>query len=194
MTVSSHQKLQELHTEIDRFYGQIEQYAVQIAQKIYAKNQNNALAMMMELMADKTLNYLGMEINKLRWLSPHSSPAEMLVSVVALARVLKNFIDARSGAGKEELLNYFAEWCNVSQGDFEIVFTETINTDYVHNQMDVVIAKVKKFMKTLEDLYAVLSRLDYIGKKRDGSIFVSENTDERDAVIHAKRSRTFLAD
>ena len=49
-------------------------------------------------------------------------------------------------------------------------------------------------MKTLEDLYAVLSRLDYIGKKRDGSIFVSENTDERDAVIHAKRSRTFLAD
>jgi predicted component of type VI protein secretion system len=194
VTVSSHQKLQELHTEIDRFYGQIEQYAVQIAQKIYAKKQNNALAMMMELMADKTLNYLGMEINKLRWLSPHSSPAEMLVSVVALARVLKNFIDARSGAGKEELLNYFAEWCNVSQGDFEIIFTEAINTDYVHNQMDVVIAKVKKFMKTLEDLYAVLSRLDYIGKKRDGSIFVSENTDERDAVIHAKRSRTFLAD
>ena len=107
--------------------------------------------MMMELMADKTLNYLGMEINKLRWLSPHSSPAEMLVSVVALARVLKNFIDARSGAGKEELLNYFAEWCNVSQGDFEIIFTEAINTDYVHNQMDVVIAKVKKFMKTLKN-------------------------------------------
>ena len=150
--------------------------------------------MMMELMADKTLNYLGMEINKFRWMSPHASPAEMLVSVVALARVLKNFIDARSGAGKEELLNYFAEWCNVSQGDFEVIFSETINTDYNHNQMDVVIAKVKKFMKTLEDLYAVLSRLDYIDKKRDGSIFVSENTDERDSVIHAKRSRTFLAD
>ncbi|KMQ67965.1 hypothetical protein ACM39_11575 [Chryseobacterium sp. FH2] len=194
MSVSSHKKLQELYTEIDKFYGQIELYATQISQKIYGKKQSSALALMMELMADKTLNYLGMEINRFRWMSPHTPPAGMLVSVVALARVIKNFIDARSGAGKEELLNYFSEWCNISQGDFEIVFSETINTDYNHNQMDVVIAKIKKFMKTLEDLYSILSRLDYIGKKRDGSIFVSENTDERDAVIHAKRSRTFLAD
>ena len=194
VSVSSHQKLQELYTEIDRFYGQIEVYATQIAQKIHSKKQNNELAMMMELMSDKTLNYLGMEINKFRWSSPYAPPAEMLVSVVALARVLKNFIDARSGAGKEQLLNYFAEWCNVSQGDFDTVFTETINTDYNHNQMDKSIAKITKFMTTLEDLFSVLSRLDYIGKKRDGSIFVSDNTDDRDAVIHARRSSTFLAD
>ena len=194
VSVSSHQKLQELYTEIDRFYGQIEVYATQIAQKIHSKKQNNELAMMMELMSDKTLNYLGMEINKFRWSSHYAPPAEMLVSVVALARVLKNFIDARSGAGKEQLLNYFAEWCNVSQGDFDTVFTETINTDYNHNQMDKSIAKITKFMTTLEDLFSVLSRLDYIGKKRDGSIFVSENTDDRDAVIHARRSSTFLAD
>lgn len=193
-SVASHQKLQDLYTEIDRFYGQIELYAVQIAQKIHAKKQTNELATMMEMMSDKTLNYLGMEINRLRWMSPHTPPANMLLSVVALARILKNFIDARSGAGKEELLNYFAEWCNVSQGDFETIFSETINTDYNHNQMDNVISKIVRFMKTLEDLFSILSRLDYIGKKRDGSIFVSENTDEREAVIHAKRSRTFLAD
>lgn len=193
-SVASHQKLQDLYTEIDRFYGQIELYAVQIAQKIHAKKQTNELATMMEMMSDKTLNYLGMEINRLRWMSPHIPPANMLLSVVALARILKNFIDARSGAGKEELLNYFAEWCNVSQGDFETIFSETINTDYNHNQMDNVISKIVRFMKTLEDLFSILSRLDYIGKKRDGSIFVSENTDEREAVIHAKRSRTFLAD
>ncbi|GAA4153506.1 hypothetical protein GCM10022217_09360 [Chryseobacterium ginsenosidimutans] len=194
VSVSSHKKLQELFVEIDHFYGQIELYAVQIAQKIHAKKQSNELALMMEMMSEKTLNYLGIEINKFRWMSPHTPPAEMLVSVVALARLLKNFIDSRSGAGKEELLNYFAEWCNVSQGDFEVIFSETINSDYNHNQMDKTIIKIRRFMKTLEDLYSVLSRLDYIGKKRDGSIFVSENTDEREAVIHAKRSRTFLAD
>lgn len=194
ISVSSHQKLQQLYTEIDRFYGQIELYSVQIAQKIHSKKQSTDLAMMMERMSDKTLNYLGTEINRLRWMSPHTPPANMLLSVVALARVLKNFIDAHSGAGKEELLNYFAEWCNVSQGDFEMIFSETINTDYNHNQMDIVIAKITRFMKTLEDLFSILSRLDYIGKKRDGSIFVSENTDDKEAVIHAKRSRTFLAD
>ncbi|MCY0977820.1 hypothetical protein PGH12_15755 [Chryseobacterium wangxinyae] len=194
VSVLSYKKLQDLYVEIDRFYGQIELYAVQIEQKIHVKKQNNSLALMMGLMSDKTLNYLGNEINSFRWLSPHSSPANMLLSVVALARVLKNFIDARSGAGKEELLNYFAEWCNVSQGHFETIFSKVINADYNHNHMDLTIAKVKTFMKTLEDLYSVLNRLDYIGKKRDGSIFVSENTDDRDSVIHAKRSRTFLAD
>lgn len=194
ISVSSHQKLQDLYTEIDRFYGQIEVYATQIAQKIHAKKQSTDLAMMMERLSDKILNYLGMEINRLRWMSPHTPPTNMLLSVVALARVLKNFIDAHSGAGKEELLNYFAEWCNVSQGDFEIIFSETINAEYNHNQMDKVIAKITRFMKTLEDLLSILSRLDYIGKKRDGSIFVSENTDDRESVIHAKRSRTFLAD
>lgn len=194
VSVSGHKKLLDLYTEIDRFYGQIELYAVQIEQKIHVKRQTNSLALMMELMADKTLNYLGTEINRFRWLSPHTPPANMLLSVVAFARVLKNFIDARSGAGKEELLNYFAEWCNISQGYFETIFADVINAEYNHNQMDISIGKVTRFMRTLEELYSVLNRLDYIGKKRDGSIFVSENTDERDSVIHAKRSRTFLAD
>ncbi|MEC3874185.1 hypothetical protein [Chryseobacterium salviniae] len=194
VSVSSHDKLQDLYTEIDRFYGQIELYSTQISQKIYAKKQSNSLALMMELMADKALNYLGSEINRFRWMAPHSAPAKMLLSVVALARILKNFIDARSGAGKEELLNYFAEWCNVSQGDFEIIFSDIINLDYNHNHMDRAIVKIMHFMKTLEELFSILSRLDYIGKKRDGSIFVSESTDERDIIIHARRSRTFLAD
>lgn len=194
LNISSHHKLQELYIEIDRFYGQIELYATQISQKIYAKKQSNSLALMIEIMSDKALSYLGSEINHFRWMSPHSSPAGMLLSVVAFARILKNFIDARSGAGKEELLNYFAEWCNVSQGDFETLFSDVINSDYNHNHMDRIIAKIIRFMKMLEDLFSILSRLDYIGKKRDGSIFVSESSDEKDAVIHAKRSRTFLAD
>lgn len=194
VSVSSHTKLRDLYAEIDRFYGQIELYSVQIEQKIRVKNQTNALAVMMGLLAERTLHYLGHEINRFRWLALHKSPAEMLLSVVSMARVLKNFIDGRSGAGKEELLNYFSEWCNLTQGQFETMFTEVINVDYDHNQMGKAISKIEVFMKTLEELFSVLNRLDYIGKKRDGSIFVSENTDDRDAVIHAKRSRTFLAD
>ncbi|WP_326982435.1 type VI secretion system baseplate subunit TssK [Chryseobacterium sp. MYb264] len=194
VSVSSHKKLHEIYMAIDSFYGNMELYAVQIEQKIHLKKQTNSLAVMMQYLADKTLNYLGTEINRFRWMSPHVPPAQMLLSVVGMARVLKNFIDARSGAGKEELLNYFADWCNLSQGNFEAVFTELINADYNHNEIDLNVARVKRFMKTLEELFSILNRLDYIGKKRDGSIFVSENTDDRDAVIHAKRSRTFLAD
>ena len=53
--------------------------------------------------------------------------------------------------------------------------------------------KVERFMKTLEDLLAILNRLDFIGKKRDGSIFVSEITNEKSS-LQPERSKTFLAD
>ncbi|KHE68080.1 MULTISPECIES: hypothetical protein [Capnocytophaga] len=191
--VASYKRLQELYSEIDRFYGQMEIYAVQIAQKIHTKNQTNPLATIIEQMTDRMLYYLATEINRFRWLTLYSTPSEMLVSVVGFARVLKNFIDARSGIGKEELLNYFSDWCNVSQGEFEMVFSEAINAEYNHNQIEVSVVRVERFMKTLEDLFAILNRLDYIGKKRDGSIFVSEITNEKSS-LQPQRSKTFLAD
>lgn len=191
--VSSHRKLQELYNEINRFYGQIELYAVQIEQKIQTKNQTNALAVMIVKMTDKILNYLGREINAFRWLSLYVPPAQMLVSVVGFARVLKNFIDAHSGSGKEELLNYFADWCNISQSNFEAIFSEIINTEYDHNRIGLIVEKITRFMNTLEELLSILNRLDYIGKKRDGSIFVAEVSDDKNT-IQPQRSRTFLAD
>ncbi|QAR30242.1 hypothetical protein EQP59_02150 [Ornithobacterium rhinotracheale] len=194
VSVSSHPKLTDLYNEIDRFYGQMELYGVQIEQKIHSKKQSGILVEMMEALTDKLLNYLGSEINRFRCLSPYMPPVHMLLSVISLARILKNFTDTRSGVGKEELLNYFAQWCNVTQGEFESLFTQVINVDYDHNQMDATIFRIKNFMRTLEELFSMLSRLDYIGKKKDGSIFVSEVTDENEAVIQPKRSRTFLAD
>jgi predicted component of type VI protein secretion system len=44
VSITSSKKLQDLYVEIDRFYGQIELYAVQIEQKIHVKKQNNSLA------------------------------------------------------------------------------------------------------------------------------------------------------
>lgn len=193
VSVASCKRLRELYSEIDRFYGQMEIYAVQIAQKIHTKNQTNPLATIIEQMTDRILYYLATEINCFRWLTLYSIPAEMLVSVVGFARVLKNFIDVRSGVGKEELLNYFSDWCNVSQGEFETVFSEVINAEYNHNQIETSVVRVEQFMKTLEDLFAILNRLDYIGKKRDGSIFVSEVTNDK-SYLQPQRNKTFLAD
>ena len=81
----------------------------------------------------------------------------------------------------------------MSQGEFEMVFSEAINAEYNHNQIEVSVVRVERFMKTLEDLFAILNRLDYIGKKRDGSIFVSEITNEKSS-LQPQRSKTFLAD
>lgn len=187
---NSHKGLIEMHTLIDKFMGQLELYAVQISQKINRKQQTNELAVMVLRMSDLIITYLGNEINSLRWLGLYTSPAYMLDKVVRLARIMKNFVDARSGAGKEELLNYLAEWCGLSQGDFEVLFTNLVNVGYNHSQIDKTLKQVNLFMKTIEQLFSALNKLDYIGKRSDTGIFIKERK-ENDPIERTKRSRFF---
>ena len=50
----------------------------------------------------------------------------------------------------------------------------------------------QEFMDLIEDLYNNLSRLDYIGKKPDGGIFVAETTNENQDIV--RRTRSLLVD
>jgi len=195
-TVSSHLSLLEDFNDLDKFLGQIEIYANQISQKINSKSQNNnILSQLLDVICDKTLTFLGQEINVFRWFMPNRPPAYMYNSIISLARILKNYIDSRSGSGKEELLNYFSEWCNISQGDFEVLFNDTINSGYNHNHIDATSAQVFKFTQTIQELFSILTRLDYIGKRKDGSIYVTEITDENQKIVtNARRNRTFIND
>ena len=133
------------------------------------------------------------EINSFRWFALHQSPAYMFDKIVSLARLMKNFIDSKSGAGKEDLLNYFAEWCSISQGGFEVLFTEVVNTGYKHNQIDKTAISTVNFMRTMSDLFSALNRLDFIGKRKDTGIFVKER-EESSTLNRTQRNRTFLAD
>ncbi len=189
-TTSSHKDLIEMHTQIDKFMGQLELYAVQIAQKINRKQQTNELASMVLRLSNLIINYLGNEINSLRWLGLYTTPAYMFDKIVRLARIMKNFVDAKSGAGKEELLNYLAEWCGLSQGDFEVLFTDLVNVGYNHAQIDKTMNQVKIFMRTLDQLFSALNKLDYIGRRNDTGIFVKERQ-ENDPIDRLKRSRFF---
>ena len=149
-STNSHKDLVDVHTNIDKFMGQLE----------------------------------------LRWLGLYTTPAYMLDKIVRLARIMKNFVDAKSGAGKEELLNYLAEWCGLSQGDFEVLFTDLVNVGYNHSQIDKTIKKVNIFMQMIEQLFAALNRLDYIGKRNDTGIFIKESF-ENNPIEKTKKSRFF---
>lgn len=192
-TVSSHQHLINIYDQIDKFLGQIELYAVQIAQKINHKNQNSELGIILLQLCERIMDFTGKEITSFRWLALHQPPVYMFDKIVSLARLMKNFIDSKSGSGKEDLLNYFAEWCSISQGGFEVLFTEVVNTKYQHNQIDIIAITTVNFMRTMSDLFSALNRLDFIGKRKDTGIFVKER-EENSTLSRTQRNRTFLAD
>jgi len=74
-------------------------------------------------------------------------------------------------------------------------FLAKLNIGYNHNHIDATSAQVFKFTKTIQELFSILTRLDYIGKRKDGSIYVTEITDENQKIVtNARRNRTFIND
>ena len=112
-----------------------------------------------------------------------------------MARVFKNTLDQYIGTGKEELINYFMEWCDLNQGELENLITNLTTHKYNHENINDTVEITAAFTKSISSLFHNLSRLEYIGKKREANIFVKEEIVKSDfPEILPKKRRSFLAD
>ena len=194
-SAGSHTDLSDVYYALEEFMGKMELYCMQINQKIQQKKQNNDMALIVQKLCDNLLLHQSSYYNYFRWVAIHEPPAAMLAHVSSMARLIKNTLDTYVNAGKEELINYFVEWCDVNQGAMETVITELGNHYYKHEDINAAIVKVSDFTKLISSLFYKLSRLDYIGKKKDINIFVKEKLVNPDtAEDTSKKRRSFLAD
>lgn len=195
-SVSSHPGLMEVYYGLEDFMAKMELYATQINQKIEQKKQNNELALMVQRMCNHVLQHQSQRMPDVKWAAMHQPPVYLFSMVASLARLIKNSLDIYVNAGKEELMNYFTEWCEVSQGALEAVITDLGDHKYQHEDINGTVLKVMGFTKVISGLFSKLNKLDYIGKKRDGSIFVKEEivATEKTAEAGQKKRRNFLAD
>lgn len=178
LTVNSHPALITLFENYETFFKQLEFNAVQISQKIRFRNSTedeNLIANMVFDSCGKILSYVAQNITRSKWTSFSMKPMEILENVVSLARIIKNSFDSFSGDGKEMLFNYFSEWTDITNGDYERLFSETINAKYKAYDIEPTVAQVNTFIARMDYLFNILNQLDYIGKKRDTGIFVNEN-------------------
>jgi hypothetical protein len=169
--VNSHYELLEVHAGLEQFFGQMELYALQIIQKILQKKQQNDLAD---------------AIYKI---------CENLTTLAGMARLIKNTMDFYAGTSKDELVSYCTEWCGVSQGELETAITTLCNYQYNHLDINDALEKVLTFTQIISSLFGSLSRLEYIGKKKESGIFVKEQVlASQNEAVPVKKRRSFLAD
>lgn len=185
-SISAHPDLVALYSEIDRFHGELETRCSQIVQKIFKKNQQNEISELVMFLCDRVVLFLGQSITNMRWTMIHESPVSLFAAIASLARVMKNSIDLRIGSGKEEMLNYLTEWCELKQGELESLLTGIANLRYDNNDINRNIEKIVVFVKVTSKLFETLSKLDFIGKRRDTGIFVKE---ERDTHIETQQNK-----
>jgi len=173
-SISSHADLMSLYMELDKFLGTIELKSAQIVQTIYKKNQQNDISELVLFLCDRVILYLGQIITQMRWLQVHDAPASLFANIAGLSRVMKNTIDLRIGSGKDEMLNYMSEWCELRQGELEAVLTSLADLRFNNNDINSLIQKIIGFVQITTKLFETLSKLDFIGKRKETGIFVKE--------------------
>ncbi|WP_103865881.1 hypothetical protein [Aquimarina sp. I32.4] len=190
-SILSHQDLLYTYSEIGTFFNALEKYSMNIVQKIYQKKQSNDLAKMVLTICQNTLQYLGGMVPEYRMNDKQAPPIFMICKLMSLARVIKTNMDIYAGTGKEELLNYLSDWCDLNQGAFENTLVEMIELQYIHTDINSALNYVSNFTKLMLSLFKKLNELDYIGKKTDSNIFVKEEVIAKQDV---KNRRSFLLD
>ena len=178
-TVRSYNTLLRIHADFDKFFGQLELDLLKILKKINEKEQSNVLARAVALLSDKVLYFLSTGIPEFRWKIINQPPLYMFEYIARLARLIRNTIDSNSGESKEELLNYFTDWCNLKQGEFETSLLSTINFRYEHSNISDTARQMIGFSEVIATLFSKLSILEYIGKKKETNIFVKEQTGKK---------------
>ncbi len=190
-SIQSHSDLKFTYHEVGTFLNHMEAFSLHIIQKIHQKKQSNELAKMALYLAEQVMHHLNANISEFRFKDKHEPPIMMISKIVNLARVIKSSLDIFAGTGKENFLNYLTDWCDLNQGAFENVLVETIEMEYVHNDINASLLKVSSFTKLMLSLFKKLNELDFIGKKADTGIFVKEEVVENTEV---KGRRSFLLD
>lgn len=191
ISINAHPDLLSLHSELDKYLADVELHCSQIVQKIFRKNQQNEISELVMYLCDRVMLFLGQSITSMRWNLVYEPPANMFAVISAMARVMKNTIDLRIGSGKEEMMNYLSEWCELKQGELESMLSNLANIEFNHNDINKNILKVVQFVKVTSRLFETLSKLEFIGKRKESGIFVKEETIQQ-AEISNKPRRRFL--
>lgn len=174
LTINAHPDLLQLHAELDQFLAGLELRCSQIVQKIFKKSQQNDLSELALFLCDRIMLYMSQALTLMRRTIAYEAPVALFASISGLARVMKNTIDLRIGSGKDELMNYLSEWCELKQGELESMLTTVANLPYNHNDINDSIVPVIRFAKVTAKLFETLSNLEFIGKRKDAGIFVKE--------------------
>lgn len=176
MAVCSTPSLIDIHTRFHQSLCTLETLCIRIVKKILAKEkQKFMLAVNVLKLSQDILSYLGPMLYRFNSSVRHAPPVKMFECIAGLGRLIKNSMDIRHGTGKEELINYFVEWCDLNQGQFESVVSRVVDHVYDHTNISEMADYCSHFLEEMTGLYAKLDELDYIGRKSGKDIFVKED-------------------
>lgn len=166
-TVSAHQGTKQFYNNIAERLNQMQEYSTEIIQKVVELAQNTALAQNLKKICEQTMLHISSEFFFFRIAYRQQSPIYMANSVIKLAGMINTCMTFLSVKDKEELLQYFSYWNELSPGKFEELLGSIANADYGHENIFDFFQHLLTFLKVWTDLLEKLKDLKLIGQKNE---------------------------
>jgi len=191
-SIQAHIKLRERFKEAQAHLSLIEQHSIQIIQKVRSKHQDNTLALAISFICQQILPLIGANLSTFRQFAAHQPPSKIIESAGSLARVFKNALDSWQGHGKDELMTYLSEWCNINQATLDNALHNLIVLEYKHTNIAPALYSAIYLLEKISAILPVLTGLDFIGERIETDLFVKEEMEEEEIVGTTERKKGFL--
>ena len=173
-TMESHPRLVTYYKDFGLSLNQLQINSFSMVRKVHDKPNPSPIAQNIQRLCVKILDFLTHIFFEFRNLNAQQPPVRTVGHLNGLASLVYTFLYCLPAREKEELLNYFYEWNDISPSRFEELLRGLIALEYQHHHIGATMQQVDTFVRVLEALWARLNNLEYIGQRKDNSIVVRE--------------------
>ena len=177
-SIDSHPRLLEYHTKFEGLLNALQRNSFTIVRRVHAQPQPTAISRNVQTLCIKMLDYLVQILFNYRNLDDQHPPVHTLDYFNNLTSLLLTGLYCMPAKEKEDVLVYFGEWTALSPNGFEELLLNLVELDYRHQDIGASMQHVDRFLTAMDKLWSKLSKLEYIGQRKD-SILVQEETGHR---------------
>lgn len=174
----SHPSLINYYNDFALLVDDLEKASKEIIVKVRNKENPTQLALNIEMLCRNFMSYIATIYFSFRNIGLYWTPIRLAECFSNLAHIYYVGLSFMSIVQKEELLNYFHEWSEISPGVFEKKLAEVLEMEYDHNNIASSMKLIHDFLKVQAQLWTKLSLLEYIGQHKENIIVADKRLNE----------------
>lgn len=189
--MSSHPDLKKYYERFGKNLYDIETSSHKIIQKIHERENLSDIAKNIKLVCEHLLDHIATVYFNFRNMGRYYTPIEMINTFSSLAHVTFVSINFIPKKKKEEMLQYFYEWSDVTPGNFIEILKDMLEITYDHHNIRLMMEQTGHYLAVFAELWIKLSTLEYIGQHKE-NIVVAEKIQKID--VGPKKSEWTILD
>lgn len=174
-SMSSHLDLVGYYEQFGKFLNNIETSSHKMLQKINERENNSAIAINIKSVCEDLLRYISTVFFEYRNKGRFYTPIDAIAVFSSLAHTCYVSIDFIPKKKREEMLQYFYEWSDITPGNFIDLLSVVLEMTYDHHNIRGMMVDVERFLSAFSFLWDKLCSLEYIGQHKE-NIVVAEKT------------------